>query len=249
MFSDWGRVSPQSLDSVGVPLVRGRGFTEANEISGLPVVLVNQASVKRFFAHQDPLGQRFGFNQEEYAGAFQIVGVFANFILSDPRREIQPLFLRPLGQVYTGYKSADLQAAEASSIYRNEMGFQAIVSKPHIGQRDRRRKAKMNTLAQAEVRRNRLKSNITRLSPAPDQAICNCCHKRKLAGYPPCYRLSKRQGLDATSERPPDIVDVVTQLLSTSLGEGDSSAGPLSPGFSVTLSEPHCKGAHFFPPP
>jgi hypothetical protein len=58
-------------------------------------------------------------------------------------------------------------------------------TKPHVGQRDRRRKAKMNTLAQAEVRRNRLKNNTTRLSPAPDQAICNCCHKRKLAGYPP----------------------------------------------------------------
>jgi hypothetical protein len=29
----------------------------------------------------------------------------------------------------------------------------------------------MNTLAQAEVRRNRLKDNTTRLSPAPDQAI------------------------------------------------------------------------------
>jgi hypothetical protein len=43
----------------------------------------------------------------------------------------------------------------------------------------------MNTLAQAEVRRNRLKNNTTRLSPAPDQAICNCCHKRKLAGYRP----------------------------------------------------------------
>jgi hypothetical protein len=42
----------------------------------------------------------------------------------------------------------------------------------------------MNTLAQAEVRRNRLKNNTTRLSPAPDQAICNCWHKRKLAGYP-----------------------------------------------------------------
>jgi hypothetical protein len=41
----------------------------------------------------------------------------------------------------------------------------------------------MNTLAQAEVRRNRLKNNTTRLSPAPDQAICNCRHKRKLAGY------------------------------------------------------------------
>ena len=54
-----------------------------------------------------------------------------------------------------------------------------------VGQRDRRRRAKMNTLAQAEVRRNRLKNNTTRLSSAPDQAICNSCHKRKLAGYPP----------------------------------------------------------------
>jgi hypothetical protein len=43
--------------------------------------------------------------------------------------------------------------------------------------------AKQNTLAQAGVRRNRLKNNTTRLSSAPDQAICNCWHKRTLAGY------------------------------------------------------------------
>ena len=55
---------------------------------------------------------------------------------------------------------------------------------PRVVQRDHRWKANMNTLVQAEVRRNRLKNNTTRLSPAPDQAICNCWHKRKLAGYP-----------------------------------------------------------------
>ena len=44
--------------------------------------------------------------------------------------------------------------------------------------------AKLNTLAQAGVRRDRLKNNTTRLSPAPDQAICNCWHNRTLAGYP-----------------------------------------------------------------
>src|ERR1035437_6581033 len=56
---------------------------------------------------------------------------------------------------------------------------------PRVRQRDHRWKANMNTLAQAEVRRNRLKNNTTRLSPAPDQAICNCWHKRRLAGYRP----------------------------------------------------------------
>jgi macrolide transport system ATP-binding/permease protein len=118
-FSDWDRVSPQFLDSVGVPLIRGRGFTEADASNGLTAVLVNQAFVKRFFPHQDPLGQRFGLNGAEYASAFEIVGVFADFILTDPRREPQPLFLRPLGQVYTGYKPPDLQAAEQSSLYLN----------------------------------------------------------------------------------------------------------------------------------
>jgi hypothetical protein len=43
-----------------------------------------------------------------------------------------------------------------------------------VDHRDYRWKANMNTLAQAEVRKNRLKNNTTRLSPAPDQAICNC---------------------------------------------------------------------------
>jgi hypothetical protein len=47
--------------------------------------------------------------------------------------------------------------------------------------------AKLNTLTQAGVRKNRLKNNTTRLSPAPDQAICDCWHKRMLAGYPPVF--------------------------------------------------------------
>jgi hypothetical protein len=55
---------------------------------------------------------------------------------------------------------------------------------PRVGHRDHRWKANMNTLAQAGVRRNRLKNNTTCRSPAPAQAICNCWHKRTLAGYP-----------------------------------------------------------------
>jgi hypothetical protein len=87
-------------------------------------LLVNQAFVKRFFEHEDPLGQRFGLNGPEYADAFQIVGVFADFILSDPGKEAQPLFLRPLGQVYTGYSNPNLQASEQSSLFLNRIILQ-----------------------------------------------------------------------------------------------------------------------------
>jgi macrolide transport system ATP-binding/permease protein len=129
-FSDWDRVSPQFLDSVGASIIRGRGFTEADESGGLPVVLVNQAFVNRFFPNQDPLGQRFGINGAEYAGAYQIVGVFSNFILTDPRKGAQPLFLRVLGQVYAGYTDPTLQAAEEAGLYLNRMVLQFDHSQP-----------------------------------------------------------------------------------------------------------------------
>jgi predicted permease len=123
-FSDWDRVSASFLDSVGVPVLRGRGFSRDDENGTLQVAMVNQAFAKRFFPNQDPIGQRFGVNGPEYSGAFQIVGVFADFKLSNARAEVKPLFLRPLGQQYTGYRTPDLQAGEASSLYLNRMVLQ-----------------------------------------------------------------------------------------------------------------------------
>jgi macrolide transport system ATP-binding/permease protein len=123
-FSDWDRVSANFLESVGVPVIRGRAFSRDDETSALPIVMVNQAFVKRFFSNRNPLGQRFGINGPEYSGAFQIVGVFADFKMSDARKDVGPLFLRPLGQQYSGYKTPDLQAAEANSLYLNRMVLQ-----------------------------------------------------------------------------------------------------------------------------
>jgi ABC-type antimicrobial peptide transport system permease subunit len=117
-------VSANFLQSIGVPVVRGRGLSKDDETNPLPVAIVNQAFVKRFFPDKDPLGQRFGINSVENSGAFQIVGVFGDFKLSDTRREVQPLFLRPLGQQYMGYKTPDTQAAEVSSLYLNLMVLQ-----------------------------------------------------------------------------------------------------------------------------
>jgi predicted permease len=119
--SDWDRVSANFLDSVGVPVLRGREFSRDDETNAAQVVMVNQAFARHFFPNRDPLGQRFGIDQPEYSGAFEIVGVFADFKLSNPHKEIKPLFLRPLGQQYQGYKPTYTQAAEASSLFLNRM--------------------------------------------------------------------------------------------------------------------------------
>jgi predicted permease len=67
--SSWDRVSARYLQNFGVTVLRGRGFTDAdNETSGL-VAVVNEAFVKRFFkSGEDPLEQHFGLDYPENAG-------------------------------------------------------------------------------------------------------------------------------------------------------------------------------------
>ena len=169
-FSDWDRVSPQFLNSIGVPILRGRGFTAADESSSLPVVLINQSFARRFFAHEDPLGQHFGINGAENAGAFQIVGIFGDFLLSDPRKEAQPLFLRPLGQVYTGYKNPDDRGGEASSLYLNRIVLQFDRAQPDIERLVRTVVANVNP-----------NIPVIRVTPYPDVVSGNFNQERLLA--------------------------------------------------------------------
>jgi predicted permease len=120
-FADWDRVSSRFLDSIGVPILRGRGFGSEDTQSTDPVVLVNQSFATRFFLDKDPVGQRFGVDSPRYSGAFRIVGVFADFKLSDVRGEARPMFLRPMTQRFTGYAEPDQDAAEKSSMFLNHL--------------------------------------------------------------------------------------------------------------------------------
>jgi predicted permease len=99
--SSWDRVSANYLQNLGIPVLRGRAFTAADNETTAPVAIVNEAFVKRFFkSDENPLDQHFGLDVPEYAGTFRIVGVvrdakFAGWGLSRPAR---PMFYVPLGQ-------------------------------------------------------------------------------------------------------------------------------------------------------
>ena len=125
--STWDRVSTHFLDSIGVPIVRGRGFSVQDTASSPQVALVNQAFVKRFFPNQEPIGQHFGLDRPQYSGSFEIVGVFPDFKINNPRSAVRPVFLRPLSQPFTGYKEPDLISTETQSMFMQSMiiGFNA----------------------------------------------------------------------------------------------------------------------------
>jgi len=119
--STWDRVSNQFLDSIGVPILRGRGFTAQDTATSPQAVLVNETFVKRFFPKVDPIGQHFGIDFPQYSGAWEIVGVFRNFKMNNPRSEIRPVYLRPLTQFFTGYKEPDMISGETESMFINSM--------------------------------------------------------------------------------------------------------------------------------
>ncbi len=118
--ASWDRVSPQFFETVGQPVIRGRGFTDADTATSQLVAVVNQSFVKKFFPKEDPIGRHFGIFDHKYAGAFEIVGVVADAKYSDPHGEIRPMYFRPLNQ-RMDVTGGDENMAENSSLYINSI--------------------------------------------------------------------------------------------------------------------------------
>jgi len=120
--SSWDRVNAQFFETVGQPVIKGRGFTDADSATSQKVAVVNQEFVKKFFPNEDPIGRHFGVFQHKYSGAFEIVGVVANAKYSNPRDKLRPMYFRPLNQVLpvTGDDPNELMA-EGNSLYINSI--------------------------------------------------------------------------------------------------------------------------------
>ena len=79
---------PGFFETMSIPLVRGRTFTEHDNLgSSAPVVIVNQRFVRKYFSDEDPIG-RYVTPRLEYSGepfvARQIIGIVGNTVGSDP---------------------------------------------------------------------------------------------------------------------------------------------------------------------
>jgi putative ABC transport system permease protein len=68
------RVTPGYFPTMGVPLVRGRLLTDADTTTAPPVLLINEAAARRFFAGQEPLGKQINF----WGATRTIVGIIGN---------------------------------------------------------------------------------------------------------------------------------------------------------------------------
>jgi len=80
---------PGYFSTVGMHLLNGRDFDASDK--GSRFVIVNQATVRRYFASRNPLGQRFGENLES-----EIIGVVEDARVNEVREPAVPMAYSPL---------------------------------------------------------------------------------------------------------------------------------------------------------
>jgi predicted permease len=99
-------ITPRWFAALGMRLVAGRAFTDADRRGSPPVVIVNEAFVRHFLDGQDPIGhtvqRRVIVNSNQpnapLPPSHEIVGVIADAVYSNPRQPVPPTMFEPLEQ-------------------------------------------------------------------------------------------------------------------------------------------------------
>jgi putative ABC transport system permease protein len=74
-FIQFTAVTAHFNKTLGVSLLRGRDFTEAEGQSRTAVAVINETMAKRFWADQDPIGGRFRLMESAVTDSFTVIGV------------------------------------------------------------------------------------------------------------------------------------------------------------------------------
>jgi putative ABC transport system permease protein len=90
---------PRYFSTLGIPLVAGREFTEADSAMSPKVCIINEKLAQRFFAGRNPIGlhiaQGAGTNVHPN---IEIVGIVANSKWDGPRSDVVPFMYMPYSQ-------------------------------------------------------------------------------------------------------------------------------------------------------
>ena len=107
-------VSPNFFDVMGIPVLSGRGFTERDSDTAPKVVMINQAAVKKYFANENPVGQRMGSNLET-ASQLEIVGVVRDVKYDSVRDAAPPTMFVPYMQTRVGSPVFEVRTAQSAA--------------------------------------------------------------------------------------------------------------------------------------
>ncbi len=116
-YTEKRRVSADYFRIMGIPLERGRFFTEQDTADSPHVILVNREFVRRFMPEADPIGRRIGFGWNAEDQLQEIVGVVGDERHRGLAQDIQPAMYVPYRQNAQSFMQVVLSSGlEAQSL-------------------------------------------------------------------------------------------------------------------------------------
>jgi putative ABC transport system permease protein len=97
-------VTPGYFGTLGVEVLEGRAFSEADDVGAPGAVVVNQALVRRFFGGRSPIGRPFAATTTQWRWgeavprSFRVVGVVEDETFGEPGAPREPAFYLPFRQ-------------------------------------------------------------------------------------------------------------------------------------------------------
>ena len=102
-------VDPGFFDTVGIPVLRGRGFREEDGASDRRVAVVSERAARQFWPGQEAVGRRI-VNAGTGGAPFEVIGVARNAHMSRSPFEQPPFVLYPFGPRLTGSATLHVHA-------------------------------------------------------------------------------------------------------------------------------------------
>jgi predicted permease len=102
--------STNFFETMGIPLVRGRGFSPRDNETAPKVVVINEAAARKYFPNEEPLGQKFG-SSIENSGQLEIVGVLRDAKYNSVRDPAPPTMYVPYLQARAGSAVIEVRTA------------------------------------------------------------------------------------------------------------------------------------------
>jgi predicted permease len=123
-------ISPRYFETIGMQLLRGRVFTEADREGALRVALVNEAFVRERIHGAETIGHKFVMTYAKNTQTFSIVGIIRDSKYNDLREaKTEPMMWVPLSQAPFKISSVSLRVqpgAESDVIRQAEASLTAI---------------------------------------------------------------------------------------------------------------------------
>ena len=108
-MGQWRPVAPAYFETLKIPVLRGRAFTDRDSPDSPGVVIINQAMADKWWPHGDPIGQRLtlgrGIGGIWEEPSREIVGIVSNVRDAALDREPEPANYVPIAQLADGVSS------------------------------------------------------------------------------------------------------------------------------------------------